>query len=1383
MKKGFIFILLFLALAAQAQFPSGRTFHYTRKDGLSYYTVNSILQDDKGFMWFATGDGLNRFDGQNFEVFKHEGDNKLSLPGNYVQQIFKDAAGTFWVTSRKGLYQFNTKSQQFNQFPLQGHISTGDVSHISENRKHNLWISTSSNGFFYLNRASGKITRFTKENLKGLGSNSVLKIYEDAYGLLWVGTKDSGVFVFRIHSEAVLEALVLHTGLSNSSRVNAIYQDHAQNIWMATSAGLWLYERKGAKVYQLQGSNYGLRSNRFLSLIEDSKKQLYVGLQDGGLYKIDLSKFNSDRPQNVVFDQLKSADGYNLTPRSVLSLFLDKEENLWAGTYGDGILMVSRTADKFRALHRKLKNSDGENYLRYYGMCTDEEGMLWLGTDGDGIYKTTPEGNILKHYSADGKSGSLTDNAILYAYRDSKNNLWFGTYSKGLFLYNRKSDSFTNFQHQPGVPGSLGGNDVRVIHEDSQHQIWIGTNGGGLNLYQPESRSFKVYNNSNSKISANDIRSLAHDEKGNIWVGTYGAGLNYFNVREQQFHPFQQTARFGADFSADIVFSLYYDHQNRLWIGTENNGLLVYQGQGKTTQRFNEKNGLANNSVYAIQEESPGKVWLSTNDGISKVELAAAKVYNYGTKDGLQGGQFNPGSVTSVNNAEMICFGGTEGWNIFYPKMIRQSRREPITRITGLQLYGKAEHDAGDTRNITDSTSIVLDAAEQVFSIQYVALNYAYPKAAEFAYQMEGLDKDWNYVKNQKSATYRYLQPGSYTFKVRATNQDGVWQQHYAKLHIEILPPWYKTWWAYLGYMLLTAAVIYLLIRYKLNQDNLRYKIRIAGIEAQKEKELHENKLSFFTNISHEFRSPLTLIINPVREILDERNSEKDLSSLHIVFRNARRLLSLVDQLLLFSKADTKDDKLKLMPLNLHQLCEEVFLCFTYQAAKKRISYQFDSGSAEIEIIGDREKIEIALFNLISNALRHTPDGGAVSLSLAETAEHVQIKVADTGSGIAADIGEKIFDRFYKVQQNKNYAKGGFGIGLYLVKSFMDSHYGKVSYKSMPDQGTVFELSLRKGREHFKGEHIFEASTEPSLLLEELAEGVPEPSALPEPLPVRSITDEISSEQQTILVIDDNQQIRNYIRQIFSPKFQLLEAEDGEEGLKLVRMYLPDIVISDVVMPTLNGVELCRLIKEDPSLNHIPVVLLTASTASDVKLKGISYGADDYIGKPFDKDLLIARIEGLLKSRNDLQKYFFNEVTLKSGNLKISAEYKEFLDRCMEIVEHHMADPNFGIQTLAEEIGMSRSNLYIRIKSVSGQSANGFIRFIRLRKAAELFASTDLTVQETSFIVGIKDARYFREQFYKLFQMNPSDYIRKYRQTFNGKFALNKDLVRSKASK
>ncbi|MCE6992806.1 ATP-binding protein [Dyadobacter sp. CY323] len=549
----------------------------------------------------------------------------------------------------------------------------------------------------------------------------------------------------------------------------------------------------------------------------------------------------------------------------------------------------------------------------------------------------------------------------------------------------------------------------------------------------------------------------------------------------------------------------------------------------------------------------------------------------------------------------------------------------------------------------------------------------------------------------------------------------------------------------------------------------------------QKEKELNEKKLAFFTHISHEFRTPLTLIINPVREILlrmDQRSADQE--SLNVVHRNAKRLLSLVDQLLLFRKADLHADKLNPVICNITKLAYEVFQHFTHQAEQRNITYRFNSSNDSIEIVADREKIEIALFNLISNAIKYTPRNGSVRMEINELDEQVEITVTDTGQGIPEEARDSVYSVFHQFQDNRSPSKGGFGIGLYLTKTFVDSHFGQITFESEPGKGTAFKVILPKSHPALSANHTQADSSESnSVLLEELSEDdvLLGSTTIPSQ---QMIMDELSSDIKSMLIVDDDADIRQYIGQAFAADFKLLQAENGEDGLALVRKHMPDIVISDVMMAGISGIDMCAQMKADVTLSHIPVVLLTASTSQESRLKGIEGGADDYISKPFDKAMLVARVNAILKNRSDLQRYFYNEITLQASDFKISSEYKDFLKECIRVVENHLTDPDFSIKVLAAELGMSHSTIYNRIKSISGQSTNAFIRFLRLRRAAQILITTDITISEVSYQVGINDIKYFREHFSKLFGMKPSEYIKKFRNPFHVSVQMNRGVFQNK---
>ncbi|MBE9462679.1 two-component regulator propeller domain-containing protein [Dyadobacter subterraneus] len=1368
----------------------GRVTRYSIQNGLSFGVVNSIAQDDKGFLWFATGDGLNRFDGYSFKVFKHNPEDKSSISGNYVKSIFKDRDGVIWASSRSGLNEFVASKENFvRHIPsLQKHGSADDVTDISQAKNGDLWLSLNGSGFASFHRSSKVFKYHDQKTLPGLMTNSVLSVLEDSKGLLWLGTRDTGIEVFEIDKNRTLKKSGIDISALPKARINKIYEDHAHNIWIASSKGLFLFKRDNKKFYTLRVSTFH-NSNIYLSLVENQENKLLVGVQDGGVYSLDLEAAKNLDPENFSFEQVTNTRNQGITQRSVQSLYMDKDHNIWLGTYGEGVYLIGSIPEKFRLFEKKIIDSRAETYLRYYGMCLDNEGNLWLGTDGDGIYKTRSSGQVIKHYSADGKQGSIKDGAIISAYKDSGGILWFGTYSKGLFQYDPATDSFIQFANDPKNPESIPCNDVRVIFEDSKKTLWVGTNGGGLTRFDREKSVFTQFIPSNSSINSNDIRAITEDEKGNLWIGTYGGGLNYLDTKTIRFTQFFNNSRQGFHISNRIVFSLYLDDRGRLLIGSEGNGLLLYDTKKKTLRLYSEKNGLASNVINSIQPESTNSIWVSTNRGLSRINLSNNKIENFDRSSGLQSGQFNPGSVLYNPKEGYICFGGTEGWNLFYPKQILTSKYKPTVLITGIQLFGK-KVEIGSRQNgkvilsepISNKTKITLEPHQSVFSIQYAALNYAYPEKSQFAYKLEGLDKDWNFVQNERTATYRYLPAGDYVFKVKSANQDGVWFEDYSSIYISILPPWYQTWWAYFLYLTAAGLLIYYYQRYKTRQAQLKYEVQLAHFETQKEKELNERKISYFTNISHEFRTPLTLIINPVRELL-KNESNKDSANLNIIHRNAKRLLSLVDQLLLFRKAEQMQDELNLGIHNLPALISDVFQCFLHQAEQKNIRYEFVCENEDMVITADIEKLEIALFNLISNAIKFTPENGNVKVSLSETEEQIQILVQDSGIGIPSDAGEKIFSLFHQYPDKRAISKGGFGIGLFLAKTFVQNHFGALTYQSSPSEGTAFKIQLPKQHPQLKiskvqSNHLahlsvfLEELTEPGNLVSDETESETEQT--------RPVLEHLNAKKPTMVIVDDDEEMLRYLAGLFQEKYKLIQAESGEQGLQLVKKHAPDIVISDVMMGGMSGVEMCLKMKQDLAVSHIPVVLLTASSSPESRLKGIEGGADDYISKPFDKDLLVAKVASVLKNRNDLQKYFYNEITLQSGDFKISPEYKEFLQRCIAIVESHITNPDFNIKILASEIGMSHSTLYNRIKSISGQSTNGFIRFIRLRRAAEILISTDTTIMETADLVGINDIKYFRQQFTHLFGMKPSEYIKKYRKPFHQKHSINKDIFKPK---
>jgi DNA-binding response OmpR family regulator/two-component sensor histidine kinase len=854
------------------------------------------------------------------------------------------------------------------------------------------------------------------------------------------------------------------------------------------------------------------------------------------------------------------------------------------------------------------------------------------------------------------------------------------------------------------------------------------------------------------------VISITEDDAGHLWLGTF-TGLLYVSKTDGIVQSFNLNT---------TVRALHKDNAGRLWIGTFGKGLLSFnRGTGQFTT-YTESDGLCNNTVLNIEEDGRGNIWVSTYNGISKLNPSTGRFESFYASDGLQSNQFYYNASARLASGEMV-FGGIKGFSIFHPDSIRHHQDFPPILITGVRVLNTPVNAGseyfGNAGSLYNIEHIRLPYNRAMLSLDYVAPEYSEPEKIQYAWTLAGWDKSWNYVNKLGTITYPQLREGEYQLKIKSTNASGVWNPKEKIIYITVLPPWYRTWWAYLLYTVLAAGVAGCGLFYHRKHIRLQYEVKFT-------RELNEKKISFFTNISHELRTPLTLIAGPIRELI--HNKDIDLVDISSVHRNTQRMLSLVDQLLLFKAAEDEVSDLKPLRLNLTEVCREVFLCFNNQVKAKSLHAEFLRGE-DVFVCADREKIEIVLFNLLSNAVKFTPDHGRISLILSEQGENAEILVKDSGRGIPEGTGAQLFEKFYRVK-DETAAASGFGIGLFLVKKYVDLHHGELTYTSRLNEGTDFRIVLPKGgvcSTALMGTPDKEAGsacpTEPvsSPLLDELlvepASGFPSAG---DQGTGELLTEDFVTDKPTVVLIDDDVELRQYIRRLLKDTFIIYEADNADKGLTIAIESEPDVVVCDVVMPGMSGVEFCQKMKEMPALSHIPVILLTSSASPEIKLKGIECGADDFITKPFESELLVARIKSIIKGRNTLKQYFLNEVTLSGNSLKVPEDISEFLSSCIALIEEHMEDEEFSIAVFTQKMCMSRWKLSKKVKSISGLSISEFIRYIRLRKAAQLMIQTDLQIKEIIFMVGIQDVKYFREQFCKLFDMNPSEFIRKYRNTY-----------------
>lgn len=1328
------------------------------ENGLSNNAVTCIFQDKQGFMWFGTFDGLNRYDGYSFKTFRNVLKKPTSLIHNWVVCINQDNDDNIWVGTRHGASVLAGSTSRFSPVYFISHDQKQteklvcSVNGLTNDEDGSMYIASGGKGLLIKRAGSSLASQIPfQKNRKLLSNYDIQGITKDSFHI-WMVIENEGLCYYDRHSGTVR----LFSSAIRDAK--CLQSDGKGNLWIGRETGLYQMDTKTRKVRKFEESAGGLSSSTVTSLWLDNKGQLWIGTDGGGVNILDL--------ETLHFRYLKgSGPNATLTSSAIYAVFQDKDRRTWIGTLRGGVNVLDPQNSRFTTIRNDPlnRNSVISNFI--ISFCEDENDNIWIGSDGEGLSYWNRESNQFTNFSykLDNPS-SLSNNNVTSIIKDYRNDIWLSTYGGGVNKVDTRRGIFTRYSCYNTV-SKMYDRNVWLLYQDSQRNLWAGTcTDGGLYLLNRSSNKFELFD-----ARLKNVIALTEDKEGTLWAGTFSQLVKIDKVtRKHQRYILHYAVR-----------SICEDADGVLWIGTEGGGLLSFNKKNGKFRRYTESNGLSNNSVLNILNDEKGNLWLSTFNGLSKFNLKTHRFKNFFEADGLQSNQFNYNAAIKLRSGEFM-FGGIKGFNIFRPWATGATSTSSQVILTGLRINNvpfEEEHSYSKNGDIYSLDEITLPYDRAMLSFDYVTLDYSAPDKISYAYYLEGWDNDWNYAGKIRTANYSRLQPGTYRLRIRSTNAEGVWSRKEKVVEITVLPPWWKSWWANCIYLLVLTGSVIAYNRYQRKQTQLKYEIKLANLNMEKEKELNERKLSFFTHIAHEFRTPLTLIINPVKELLYSRGKMIDSGELSVVYRNSRRLLSLVDQLLLFRKADTEEDTLKIVKLNLSALCKEVYLCFIQQAELRKIKYSFQCAEENIEAYGDREKMEIIMINLLSNAFKFTPNEGAIDIEVKQEADTITISIADSGCGVPESQEETLFERFNRGSAPQS--KSGFGIGLYLVKKFVEAHNGSVSFKSRVGEGTTFFVSLKKGKEHFGGSYIFEDVEEISVFVEELIEKEPEiPVYHKEPEVVENSQANLVSDKPTLLIIDDNEQVRRYIRDIFNDSFTVYDTDNGEEGFVLVKKYQPEVVLSDVIMEGITGIELCNKVKADPSLNHILFILLTASSSDDIKLKGIENGADDYITKPFEKDLLMARVSGLLKNRNNLQKYFFNEVTLQSNDYQISSEYKEFLNKCIGVIERNIENSDFNIKFLASEIGMSHSNLYKKVKAISGRSVNEFIRFIRLRKAAQLLINSDLNISEAAFQTGFVDIKYFRKQFSTLFKMNPSEYVKKYRQPFRKNYKLDETFLK-----
>ncbi|RAV28206.1 hybrid sensor histidine kinase/response regulator transcription factor [Sinomicrobium soli] len=1329
--------------------------HYTSSHGLSQRSVMAIEQDSKGYLWFGTRDGLNKFDGDKFTIYKHSDDDTTSLSNNNVHTIYEDTRGNLWIGTQNGLNRYHPKTDSFIRYKhskKDNSITDNIIWGITQLNPELLWVAT-NNGISQINLSNDIITRiYQKENSSGFpGDNNNRSFLKTGKDSLWI-CNTTYISIYH-HSTGSFEYINYPKKEDNDIHINGrptLLRDHNNTIWLGYEGGLAIYDTvlRIFKDVELEGKK--IIGAPVRSICEDLNGNLWIGSYDG------LFILNSDRSgaRYISHDENRAT---SLSQNSIYKIIKDSRGDMWIGTWAGGINYYNKDNGAFR----NISFGSARNKLNYKvvsGMAEDRSGNLWIGTEGGGINFYNRETKRFSYYKHDpGNRKSLTANNVKAIIIDSKGFIWVGMHDGGVnFLDPGKTPfEFKEIDFPESHNISLKGYKVLTLLEDRNGNIWIGTLTGGLMYYNVQSGIL-------SKID-DDIRTVMSIVRtGNpdlLLVGGYNSGLKTIdiNTREIRNISLENTDRKDTPLYINCIF---VDNYNNYWIGTEGQGLYMYDTNIHKTKAYGLKEGLPNDIIYGILSDDNGNLWISTNNGISRLNIESGNIKNFSHADGLQGNEFNYGSALKTRN-NALFFGGTNGLTYFNPIEIRKNTYIPSIDITNIEVNNVPY------AHITDSIrQVTLKYNENNFSLDFTALSYMQPEKNEFAYMLQGFDKDWKYVGKQRKAIYTNIPRGKYVFKVKGANNDGVWNEEGDTLPIRVLPAPWKTWWAYLLYAaLLTGISVYI------------RKLIVLRIREKKEKERLEEinrlKLRLFTDVSHDFRTPLTLITGPLEKMISQKAGDHRIRQQHeIMYRNARMLLQLINQILDFRKSEAGKLTLQASENNIVPFVGNVKKSFDALAEHKNISFDLISENERIPVWFDRIKLQKILFNLLSNAFKYTDSGKRVCIRIstesdqrqATSADFVRIEIINFGNVIPRHQLKFIFERFYQLEHNSK--EPGSGIGLALTKNLVDLHKGQIKVKSSESQGTRFIVLLPLGDKHLgKGERI-DAPLPPDEDHTPVYVDIPgdSPGAMPSETPPVSAP---GKDIPALLIVEDNREVREFIIGIFRDSYNIYTAGHGKEAVGITQKNVIDLIISDVSMPVMDGYELCNTIKTTLITSHIPVILLTAKTSEIHQEKGFDTGADAYITKPFNARLLQKRVDNLLKTRANLIRKFRNDIILKPKNLKITSTDETFLQKAISVVEEGYTDQNFNTAAFVARMNMSRTVLYTKIKALTGQNISTFIRTIRLKKAALLITQTKMNISQIAYEVGFNDLKYFRKCFKEFFKVTPSAYKRDHAETHN----------------
>jgi signal transduction histidine kinase/ligand-binding sensor domain-containing protein/AraC-like DNA-binding protein len=1372
----------------------------SKEQGLSQSSVLSLLQDHQGFIWMGTKYGLNRYDGYRFVSFKYNAVDTNSLQSNEIIQLKLDYNNDLLIGARGGgLNKYIYTSHSFLR--IKGIPKHSSVNDIFVDADSTLWIGSTAGLFrgkatndahdYYFKNVSlnsifhnprGNFLPATKQMI------AVVSIYRESANRFLIGTED-GLFRFEEESNTFTK---IDLAAINAAKINSIINDGKGKTYIGSSEGIALIDSvlpEATITYYdiLQPEHRQLKVNWVNQMLIDHNNTIWGGTRGGGLFRID----KLGRLQ--YFQSNKDSKGF-ISDNVINSLLIDKTGVLWIGTESRGCNTLDLYRKRFNHIEIEAINGNNHQNQQVTAITGDGKNTFWIGTAFNGINKieALPDGSFtFENINNISVLSNMPTNEIISLLLDNRKNLWIGM---GI-------NSIVKVDKERNIVGIPTAGFVFAIHQDHKGQIWYGTWGNGLGRINQEQNTVQRFNTSSANyqtLNSDIVVSLTDDFHNNLWVGTKGGGINIapldvLNSGQSGFVNYVFSEVDSLSISNNEINCILEDKNGTLWLGTSNglNKALIPEGktpneiiyQGKLRfQSFFDTDGLPNNVICGILEDNEGYLWISTMDGLSKFDPVTQTFTNYNANDGLQANEFHTNGFYKQASGELF-FGGVNGITAFNPAHIKQNPHLSNVTITVFKVFDtdvkpnqKILNKVLLTEDISSTKQIILNHKHKEFSFEFSGMHFSNTANVRYMYRLLGFNNEWRYTDaNEHAATYTNIFEGDYVFQVKATNNDGIWNDQIAQIKITVLPPFWRTPLFYSLYFLAILILLFFFRKYSLIAATEKTKLKIEALEKKKLAEITESKMRFFTNISHEIRTPLTLIYSPLERVLQQGSLDAESrSSLSLVKKNVSRLLSLTNQLLQLRKIDIGILEPRFEPVTCIAYVKDILGYFENQSKRKSISLTFEANdiSESQELWIDKEMITTALYNLLSNAFKYTRINGTIkvrmakvtarSLGLAQAIKNnkgveswLLLEVVDNGIGIPTKELNHIFHRFYQSSNSSTTEQAGSGIGLSIVKEYVELHSGKVKASSMEGKGTTIQLFLPLGNGFITPRQIKDKSV-PSHPHKAIYETL---NALSEPIEEEQEPISEDAEADVLLLADDDVDMLNFLKNHFSKRYHVITATNGKEAWQLIQKELPNLILSDVMMPGMDGNELCNLVKHTIETSHIPVILLTAKAGDDNIIQGYEMGADRYISKPFSLHVLEAQVAQLMATRRKLIDLYSRKILLKPRDIAITSTDERFLTKLMNIIEDNITNPNFDVSDMVDKMGMSHSAVLKKIKALTNNSLVDFVRRHRLNKAALIFQKEKLPVNEVAYMVGFADAKYFSKCFSKQFGKTPTDYL------------------------